>query len=220
MDIMDSIKEFIWDIIGYLIPGLYLFILLYICLDNSYLSCIPVPPNLQVWVIMIVSYIFGYAIYGLGALKEHILGDKSYVKIIESKVKSRIAFEITRKDIISKFTKTDSNFENATVRDFRSIAMGLFPESEKKIYTFTFRADISNHAGNISFLIGAIGIVSIILKCIFSFYLFKTDVLFIIIYVCLIISYFLFEQTRNKFYAISIGLPFSIYSSNLLKNGN
>lgn len=221
-NIMEAIKEFIWDIIGYLIPGLYLFILLYVCLDYSYINYVNEIPSFQVWAIIIVSYVLGYAIYGLSELKEHILGDKSFVKIIESKVKKRMAFELTKKDIISKFTEnnTEYNFEKATVRDFRSLAMGLFPESEKKIYTFTFRADISNHAGNISLLIGTIGLISITLNCLFSFQLFKTDTLFIMLYICLIVSYFFFRQTRNKFYAISIGLPFSIYSSNLIKNEN
>lgn len=219
---MDSIKEFVWDIIGYLIPGLYLFILLYICLDNSFIDNLNIVSNFQIWTVIVVSYILGYAIYGLGALKERIRRDKSYIKIIELRVRNRMAFNIVSKDIISKFsnTKTDFNFDDATVRDFRSIAMGLFPESEKKIYTFTFRSDISNHAGNTSFLFGLIGLINVILKCIFSFYLFKTNTLFIILYVCLIISYFLFRETRNKFYAISINLPFSIYSSNLLKNEN
>ena len=217
----DSFKEFIWDIIGYLLPGSYVLILLSVCVNQEFF----VSPSLGTktndfypFVFIVVSYLIGHAAYGFGWFKEEIMGKYSYVKKIEAKVSTRKGFTLS-KQLISKALLAKGvtdDLSNATVRDLRSIAMSYIPEHDQKIYTFTFRSDLSNQTGNISIIVGIFGLV-------FSFFqkiplhLFKTDTTHVVIYVCLIICYFFLRHTRNRFYAISVGLPFSIYTANATK---
>lgn len=217
----DSFKEFIWDIIGYLLPGSYILILLSACVNGDFF----VSPSIGAstnefypFVFIVISYLLGHVAYGFGWFKEGILGKYSYVKQIEAKVASRKGFVLS-KQLISKALLAKGvtdDLSNATVRDLRSIAMSYIPEHDQKIYTFTFRSDLSNQTGNISIVVGILGIIFSIFKGI-PLQLFKTDTKHIIMYMCLIICYFFLRQTRNRFYAISVGLPFSIYTANATK---
>lgn len=217
----DSFKEFIWDIIGYLLPGSYILILLSICINSDFfipLSLGSKTTDFYPYVFIIISYLLGHVAYGFGWFKEEILGKYSYVKKIEKQVATRKGF-LLAKGLISKallLKGITDDLNNATVRDIRSIAMSFIPEQDQKIYTFTFRSDLSNQTGNISILVGILGLFFSIIKCI-PFTLFKTDTKYIVLYICLIIAYFFLRQTRNRFYAISIGLPFSIYTAKATK---
>ena len=108
------------------------------------------------------------------------------------------------------------DLSNTTVRDLRSLAMSYIPEQDQKIYTFTFRSELSNQAANISIIIGFLGLLFSIFKCI-PLHLFNTDTKCVLLYVCLILVYVFLRKTRNRFYEISIGLPFSIYLANATK---
>lgn len=217
----DSFKEFIWDIIGYMLPGSYFLILLSIIVKEDYF----VHPKIGTktddfypFIFIIISYLLGYAIYGIGLLKESVLGKYSYVYQIEEKVKKRKAFSLS-KELLSKSLKTNDiidDLSNTSLRDIRSIAMSYIPEHDQKIYTFTFRSDLSNQIGNISIILGFIALTFSIFKP-FSLDIFNTTKAYYIIYLGLIVSYFLFRQTRNKFYAITLGLPFSIYIAKATK---
>lgn len=217
----DSFKEFIWDIIGYLLPGSYILILLSTCINEKYFvssSIIEDNQEFYPFIFIVISYLLGYVAYGFGWFKENIRGKYSYVKKIESKVASRKAFALS-KQLISDSLKEkgiSDDLSNATVRDLRSIAMSFMPEQDQKIYTFTFRSDLSNQTANISIVVGVLGIIfSIFFSSNLS--VFKTDLSYIIIYVCLLLCYLFLRETRNRFYAISIGLPFSIYTANAIK---
>lgn len=217
----DSFKEFIWDIIGYLLPGTYVLILLSACISNEYFVNSPIThffPDLNVYVFIVISYLLGYVSYGFGWLKEKILGKRSYVKKIESNVSKRKAFSLT-KELITKGLAAKGvtdDLANSTVRDIRSIAMSFIPESDQKIYTFTFRSELSNQIANISFSIGALGMLLWPIQNKFSFSLFLSDHKHIILYVCLMIVYFFLREARDRFYAMSINLPFSIYTAKMI----
>lgn len=211
----DSFKEFIWDIIGYLLPGSYLLILLSICIDEKFFLIPTIGTkdyDFYPFIFIVISYLLGYVAYGVGCFKEKILGKRSYVKSIEEKISKRQAFEYS-KELLSKGLKAKKitdKLNDATVRDVRNLVMGFIPESDHKIYTFTFRSDLANHTGNISVITGFLGIM-------FSIFhitpLFKSDVNHVILYIILIIAYIFLRETRNRFYHISVGLPFSIYTS-------
>lgn len=217
----DSFKEFIWDIIGYLLPGSYVIILLSICINSSFflnttLSC--EQNESYNFVFIIVSYVIGYVVYGIGVFKERILGKYSYIKKTEESVSKRPAFN-SAKQLISKAYQNKgvtTDLTYASVRDLRSITMGFIPEQDYKIYTFTFRADISNHTGFMSLIIGVLGLLFSIFNSI-PLTIFKTSTTYVLFYICLIICYLFLRETRNKFYAISLGLPFSIYTAQSLK---
>ncbi len=213
----DSFKEFIWDIIGYLLPGSYILILLSVCVKPEYFISSAIgtsKDDYYSFIFIVISYLLGYVAYGFGWAKENLLGKYSYVKQIEAKVATRKAFSLSKQLISKSLEKKDvtDDLSGATVRDLRSIAMSFIPEHDQKIYTFTFRSDLSNQIGNISIITGIFGMLFSIVKP-SSLSIFKTDSAHVIIYVCLFICYFFLRQTRNRFYAISIGLPFSIYTA-------
>lgn len=213
----DSFKEFIWDIIGFLLPGSYVLILLSVCVNKEYF----VSPSLGTstkdfypFIFLVISYLIGHVVYGFSCLKEKWLGKHSYVKTIEDSISKRQSFDYS-KELLTKALAA-KNLTNklsvASVRDVRNLVMSFIPESDQKIYTFTFRSDLSNHTGNISIVVGIIGLLFSIFKCI-PMKLFITDSTHILLYVCLVIAYLFLRETRDRFYAISIGLPFSIYTS-------
>ena len=218
--IFDSLKEFIWDIVGYLIPGSYILIILSVCIESEYFFSPSFGSNtsdFSPYAYIIISYLLGYVAYGFGWFKEGVLSEKSYVKKIEANVGKRKAFvlskELLSKALLAKGIIDDLN--NATVRDVRSLAMSYIPEYDQKIYTFTFRSELSNQTANISLIIGTLGLLFSILKyipIISNLTVFKTELSYVVLYVFLIICYFFLRYSRDRFYAISIGLPFSIYT--------
>lgn len=217
----DSFKEFIWDIIGYLLPGSYILILLSVCVNEEYFitpSLGPENNDFLPFIFIVISYLLGHVAYGFGWLKEELLGKYSYVKQIESKIANRMAFALSKKIILASLQVKGitEDFSSSTVRDIRSIAMSFIPEQDQKIYTFTFRSDLSNQTANISIIIGILGMLFSIISS-FPYRIFKTDPAHIVVYLCLIVCYLFLRQTRNRFYAISIGLPFSIYTANAIK---
>jgi hypothetical protein len=217
----DSFKEFIWDIIGYLLPGCFVLILFYGTVNDKYLF----QPDLKImedkyffFVLIILAYLIGYVVYGLGCIKERLFGKFSYTKKIERNISERQAFQYSKEILSKELEKKQLNDKLSTgsVRDIRNLVMSFIPESDQKIYTFTFRSDLANHTGNISLVFGFLGLVFSSFPGLKSLY-FKNDSGHIILYVILILSYFLLRETRNRFYHVSIGLPFSIYTSNSLK---
>lgn len=215
----ESFKEFAWDIIGYLLPGSFLLILLMICVNQNYIL---VPgsrfEDFYLYIFIVVSYLLGHVIYGLGWIKEDLRGKGSYTKKIELDIKNRKAFEwsknLVAKALEEKGVKDD--LDKASVREIRNVVMSFIPEHDQKIYTFMFRSEVANQTGNISFIIGALGSFFSIFHN-FPYPLFITDRSHVLLYMSLIGAYFLLRKTRNRFYAIAIGLPFSIYTANQIK---
>ncbi len=71
-DALKSVKEFIWDIIGYLIPGFLLIIVFNLIIEPK----LSIENNFffdwklfQSYLIVVVSYAFGYIIYSLTIFK-------------------------------------------------------------------------------------------------------------------------------------------------------
>ncbi|MES2478294.1 MAG: hypothetical protein V4561_04360 [Bacteroidota bacterium] len=217
----ESFKEFTWDIVGYLLPGAYALILLSVCVNKEFFIHPSFGKNtkeLYPFIFISISYLLGHLVYGIACLKEGILGKCSYTNKIERQISSQKAF-ILSKQLISNALNAKGITDDlsiASVRDLRSIAMSFIPQHDHKIYTFTFRSEISNHTGNISIIVAAFGILFSFFKSI-PYQVFKTDSNYCILYTCLICCYFLLRLTRNKFYEISVGLPFSIYTANAIK---
>lgn len=222
----ESFKEFIWDIIGYLLPGaLVVFILSSIVLDKYFLPS-PLITNdngMLMPAFLILSYLVGYLVYSLGVTKENFRGGKAFTKRVEDKVSKKnsyvIAKEIIEKELASK--SIGANLSTSTVRDIRSIAMGYAPEADQKVYTFMFRSDICNQVGNISLLLGILGL----LFCFFDILnieflskliLFKTDTNFVVFYFILIPCHLILKAARDRFYSMAMTLPLSILISKTL----
>jgi len=220
----ESFKEFVWDIIGYFIPGLYLLLILSICVNPQYFyesNLLEITQKELSPVLYFLAYILGYIIYGYSELKERKMGNYSYMKQKEKEAKGRKtytnALEILKsKPLPAGMTAIDFD----SLREVRNIMMSLSPEADQKVYTFMFRSELSRHIGNVSITLGVLGLLHSVAKhCFVQLDIFKTGGHFWILYLALIGSYFLLRETRNRFYAIALSLPFSIYLSKQLTNG-
>jgi len=218
----ESIKEFVWDILGYVLPGAYFIILLSLFVNSKYWINLNLIFESQFYpyVIIIISYLIGHVIYGLNILITKIFSKKSYTLKIENKIKTETNY-ILSLQILGGKTKIKGisyDFEKASFRDLRNIVMSCFPEQDQKIYTFTFRAEISNHVGIISFLIGTLGLVFFTINIFCSLDIFNLKNIDVFFYILLILSYFPLSLMRNRFYKISMYLPFSLYTSKFLND--
>lgn len=216
--LFDSFKEFIWDIIGYLLPGSFLLILLSITVDerNLYYSYFTDDQhNLFLYVFVVISYLLGYVIYGIGLLKEQLFRKMkwgSYEDTIETDISQKEIFkQCLRIYIAREKVKNVQVSGDLTLRELRTNVMSFVPEADQKIYTFRSRSDLANHIGNISVLYGIFGVICWILNLLFDCEIVFTDAKFVFLYFILILSYYILRSTRNRFYDIAMRLPLSIY---------
>lgn len=219
----DSFKEFVWDIIGYLIPGAYLVILVSFFVNESYIISIPVIfKENEILILIVVSYVLGYVVYGLGDFKEKIRGTNSYSKRILKPISVLPVFKESKRLMIAMDPKRKDfrhDLENIDVRGLRNIVMSYIPESDQKVYTFTFRSELSRHTGLISILIGSFGLIITILNCKWpEINIFKTSSTYVFLYLLLIVSYFLLREPRDKFYRIAMTMPFNLFIASEKKN--
>lgn len=218
----DSFREFIWDIIGYLIPGAYLIILVSYFIKEDYF--IPIPEIFkgnELLVLIVMSYILGHVIYGLGDLKETIRGSSSYSKRILTPISALPVFNEIKRKLIQQNLMSAENTERLDVRGLRNVVMSYIPEADQKIYTFMFRSELSRHTGIISLIIGGLGLLFTILGCTdLNFILFKTDLIYALMYILLILSYFLLREPRDKFYRIAMTMAFNIFNAKNINKEN
>jgi hypothetical protein len=210
-NIFGSIKEFIWDIIGYLIPGALVLVLLNIIFN------IELKTDTGHFLFIIISYIIGYVIYGLNVFIYERSSRSCYRTIIEEMVKERPEYDISLKKVNEKLIK---NFDkNTSIRVLRSIIMSYIPESDSKIYTFTFRSELANSCATVCLIFGLIGLICKFFSCILTNIIelnMNLSFNYVIFYIILLVSSYFLHFTRDKFYKMSISLPFSIFTSKTL----
>lgn len=203
-NIFGSIKEFIWDIVGYIVPGACALILLQIIFN------INLPLDKGHFLFIISSYIIGHIIYGMNIFYYENRKGTNYRKRSELAVKERKEYTICLQKLNQKFN------EESNIRTIRSLIMSYIPESDTKIYTFTFRAELSNSCSTMLLVFGIIGFLCSVVSnfCPEILYLFKNcNYNWILFYSILIINSIFLKFTRNKFYKMSISLPFSIFAT-------
>ena len=218
-DLVEALKEFIWDVIGYFVPGIYLIILLSSCIEPSRYIASPLvgeKDSAVNFITVIIAYILGYLIYGIGEIKENILGSYSYKQRIQLKIKATKEFTLAT-ELLQK--KLDADNVHTTINQLefsgvRSIAMGYAPDADKKVYTFMFRADLSRHVANTSFIIGLLALISCwIASSHPDLKIFYSGGTYIALYVLLLLCCFALNVTRNIFYKMAMRLPFQVFIS-------
>lgn len=222
----ESFKEFVWDIIGYFIPGLFLLIIVSICINPVYFyhSELLLPSDKEISpIVYFLAYILGYVIYGFSEWKEHLLGKKSYTHLEEEAVSTEKTYlsclQIFKAMPLPKGLTTAIDF--GSFREARNFFMSLSPEADQKVYTFMFRSELSRHIGNVSLVLGVTGLIFSFLKWIFPNLppLFYSGGHFWLLYILLLISYILLRVTRNRFYGVALVIPFSIYLAKQFDDG-
>ncbi|MDB5122387.1 MAG: hypothetical protein JWP94_516 [Mucilaginibacter sp.] len=221
--LFESLKEFIWDVIGYFIPGMYVIILLSVIVQPKYFihtELIDKKDPAINFVVVIIAYILGYLIYGLGEWKEKWRGPKSFMEVIQAKIPNSNSYKLASELLQTKISATNATMQVSTMtaKDVRNLAMSYAPDADKKVYTFMFRSDLARHIANSSIIIG---ILAVLLQAAHWIHpqlqVVKGEIVYLVLYVFLICSFFILNYTRDRFYRIAMNIPFSILISNLAK---
>lgn len=221
-EIIEAIKNFFLDIIGFFLPGFILLILLSICISPSYFistTILKSTPSYYNLITIVVSYILGYVIYGIGIIKDEILDVYSSTNKIENGIATLNEFSLA----LNKYntyisTHSLGNVYPATIStsNLRNLIFSFLSNEEKNtIYTFMFRSDLCKHLYTICAILGFLGWINFGLNRLLfeDFKIFLLDTNSLILYSILIVSAFLFRKTRNYFYRIAIQIPFGMYIS-------
>ncbi|RYX87830.1 hypothetical protein EON73_00345 [bacterium] len=217
--LIESLKEFIWDVLGYFLPGIYLIILLSVIVKPEYFLKSPLLAEKDEGInliIVIISYILGYVIYGVGEIKENWLRDKSFREKVQRRIAGssnyKMASELLQKKLDTAIIPTQ--IANLNMKEVRNLAMSYVLESDKKVYTFMFRSDVARHIANSSLITGTVCVLAGIVQLRFlKFNVVHFDGLHVILYLFLIGVFFVLNATRNRFYEMAMSIPFSIFIS-------
>lgn len=223
-DTISSIKEFIWDIIGYLIPGFLCIIMLNFFLSPSVTVSSSFLINWQqfniTYVIIVLSYALGFIVYSLTLLKitvqDYLIDklkkykrfkslEKKHSKYWEIGFKTSATFALAQSFLVSK------GFSNATsmqINEVRNILMSRNPEMDQKVYTFMFRSSVFDHISTLMLLFSLLGLIQAVF-CLFDVYYIKTDTQYIVLYVLFLFLSSPLGNAKRIFYSMSKRIPFS-----------
>ena len=220
-NVIESLKEFVWDILGYLIPGAFFLITMNLCIKPD--LCIP--KNFLIdWelfentLVIISCYILGYIVYSLTELKNNF--QDSIIKLIPNKENFIIKYVKTKhsqnwesnfinselfKASKLKLIKEYPNIEKMKITEIRNILISKNPEQTKILYTFKFRALMFDHISTIFTLIGAICFIQLIS----TIEILKNENSFKYLYVLMFLMIPLLGNSKRFFYPKSMRIPFS-----------
>jgi hypothetical protein len=239
-DALKSLKEFIWDIVGYLIPGFLLIIVLNLILlpkiavDNKFLFDWKIIQN---YMIVVVSYVLGYVIYSLTIFKIKVqdfvidtmrdfsryINNSRFNYIVSNRLsqyfgeilKSKHSNAWKDKTVNSssfkaakEFLKTSniSYVDNMQFNEIRNILMSRNPEMDQKVYTFMFRSSLFDHISTIAIIVCLLASFQLLIS---DFIFVKTDLVFKVFYVLLVVFVPLLGNSKRIFYSIAQRLPIS-----------
>ena len=218
-DIIKNIKEFIWDVVGYLIPGLTLIIVLNLILEPS----IGIENDFLIdWVkfeeflLLLVGYILGYVVYSITIFKINIQDvvfskGQRFSKYLsfgwEASFRQTSTFEeasLFLKAIGYDATRVD----NMKINEIRNVLMSRNPEMDQKVYTFMFRSSLFDHLSTILMLV----VLLVVIQFGFSFagiYFLKISMQFKVLYLIFLILIPLLGNCKRIFFPIAKRIPFS-----------
>ena len=235
-DLINAIKEFFLDFLGYFAPGFFLIILLSFFVKEEYFIVTPsfITSEVSNVVFVFLAYIIGYFIYSTSA---SFINRYLFILNGLSRVKGLKRLRIESKEDISLKLEDDSNVELCHEKlaliwkrekisedkiqkllnkikavHLRNIVMSYIPESDTKIYTFMFRSILSRHIAFISFTVGSVGVISSIMEycgCISS--VMKTSLSHFILYLCLIVFTFFLAKSYSMLLSIAYRIPMAIF---------
>lgn len=214
-DFVLSIKELFFEILGFFLPGIFLLILLvFLFFGSNGLTTI----NMKYieFLIIILSYILGYIIYGARLLLTLIHETIEISNFYEKQRKS--TYVIKTEEIIKRnydiFFDTDNKSNKRHILDLRNFAMSC-TNCDRKIYTFIFRSDLCKHISTSLMIVNAIIIFDLVLLILlnssFLEITIKTHIIFLI---CSIFPIFALEKAHLRFYKIGISIVFPQFISN------
>lgn len=237
-EIIQSLKEFVWDIIGYLIPG-FMFLIFFnfftkpvIGVNNNFFFDWDIFSS---YLIIVISYILGFVIYSLTIFK--IKNQDYFISKIESvfsgwiskNEKNELRFnkyigskhsrywQINFKESSTvKSTKEflkNNNFvevDKMKLNEMRNILMSRNPEMDEKVYTFMFRSSVFDHLATLLILTCSTALIQMVFNMFnLGIQFIKTENTFIVLYIFFLVLTPLLGNSKRMFYSISQRIPFS-----------
>lgn len=204
---IEAIKEFFFDIVGFLVPGV---IVIELCLITFQLEF--EHNNLNPYIYTSLAYVIGYIVFSATLVKEMLINkitNSSSQKTIEKKLCDYDIYKIASEIMDNATNSTNHSLNNFKSR--RNIAISSNPEQERKIFTFMFRAELFNQLHTIS-LISLLGFILLLFGSIFyeplKLHTSNLDPLWILLFIaCSLIL----RKGWARFYTIAMIIPFSIY---------
>jgi hypothetical protein len=223
-DAVKSLKEFTWDIIGYLIPGFLLIVVFNfvvipeVGIKNSFLIDWS---TFGAYVYVVLSYILGYVVYSLTILKIRVQdtllgwlkGKYAIGKYVKKKHSRSWEIEFTNSAVVKSARKhlTEQGYtdvDSMKLNEIRNILMSRDPTMDQKIYTFMFRSSVFDHISTIFILVVFVATAQYFFAN-HEIGFIKTEPIFKVLYLSLIFLIPLLGNCKRIFYSIAQRLPFS-----------
>lgn len=231
-DVIDALKAFFFDILGYLIPGFYALILLSYCINTKLQFGDYQSNNISLdnqYIVLLFSYLLGYVIYSTNSLTDFLIKLK-FLKIksqedIEKSIEKGFEFEQAKKAIFELWVDNQNNtvIDNNSLsafkaRNLRNIVMSYIPEDDTKIYTFMFRSELCKNISSFSIIFSITALFFLGINLIFkNVYVFNNGLKFFILYIIIFVCSIFLLKTRMRFLDIAYRIPFSIFLSKYYK---
>ena len=217
MDLSKSLEEigkYFNEILGYLLPGLTIVCLVIFFLDPNQFPNYFDLADVNILLLLFLSYVCGYIVYGLSLTIEKI---KRKIKIIsqdDDLIKKRISKQEDYRLSLEELHRLipDLNSESLKFNDLRNIIMSYVPEIDQKIYTFMFRSDLFKHTQDIFLIISLWGFIAYISKPIFNnTLLFNVNGINIFLILILFFLQFPLNEGKKRFLGIAYKIQFNIF---------
>jgi hypothetical protein len=233
-DVIDAIKSFFLDFLGYFLPGIYAILLLSYVIGSQWqfdLKAIPFIKGNEDLVVLLFAYIIGYLVYSIPVpwtdyltkvfLAKKVKTADAIIDEIGKSAEYTFTLNVLKELWVNKHKHAvldDASAAKFNVLSLRSIAMSYCPDSDTKIYTFMFRSELCRTIGTFSILCGAAGLLSLIFHCLYQEWtLFNAGLKSGITYFILILGGLRLLASRSRFLSIAYKIPFSIFLAKYYK---
>lgn len=211
-DFITALKEFTWDIIGFLIPGVLLVFFVSVFTANPISMDLPYEDGTTTLIFFFVAYALGHVLHGINGYLDKILNiRKKVVSEIEESETYKKAKSFVVKELNTYGNPVDES--NLKLSEVRNFAMSRFPDIDNKVYTFMFRSVIASHLISLFSTFGILGLISWITQKFWNLAFFKDEVMFMICYILMLLCLFPLIRTKKDFYSIAMRLPMSVLIS-------
>ena len=234
-DALKTVKEFFLEFLGFFLPGFIFLLIVGITLTpefvNEKMSNTLVANFDRTYLLIFVSYIIGYMVYGMDLVREHInkYASESFPKIgqwfkrffnivsrrdIENQIEASPEYKITKELVNSTLSKDPDNWD-LRFNGYRNFAMSDISQSEVNvIHTFMFRYDLCSNLSLVTLVCSFSGIILTVVDLSIKNLEFKavnTSWAALFMYFVLLISSYFLEVTSKRFLAISLKVAFPMF---------
>lgn len=204
-DLVKSLKEFFFDIIGFLVPGIVVLVIVGDVIDEEFQI------TSETYVVLVVAYVIGYFVFALSLTKEKIfdkidrfVGIRS-LNTVSKDLERMDTFKVAKEKISNQLEGGHENLSN--YKSFRNFAMSALPDSSEKIYMFMFRSEIFNQLHTIS-LLAFYYYLYILVQGLVCKEIGTKQTLLLVLF---LIASLTLRKGWERFYRISMNIPFAMY---------